>query len=267
MNLGLESKVVLIVGASRGIGAAAARAFAREGARLALLSRGSDDLERFVAELRTAHPKLDIRSFSRDATEAGCAEAVTGEVVRTLGRVDVLVNNAGAGLRRSFEEVSDEDWSASLELNLMAAIRFSRAALPEMKKRGGGRIINVGAVSATRPRRGQIASNVGKAGLVNFTRSLALEAAEHNILVNAVCPGTVDSPRWRAKFDALVHEQQKPADEVMRNTVGRLVPLGRVGKPEETAGLIVFLAGDHATYITGAVIDVDGGLAAGILLE
>jgi 3-oxoacyl-[acyl-carrier protein] reductase len=255
VNLGLEEKVVMIIGASRGIGAAAARAFAHERSRLALLSRGRDDLERLADELRQAHPALDIMTFSRDATEPGCAEAVTEEVARHFGRVDVLVNNAGAGLRRLFEQLSEEDWAACLDLNLMAAVRFSRAVLPHMKKRNQGRIINLGAVSATRPRQGQIASNVAKAGLVNFTRSLSLEVAPHNITANAVCPGSVEGSRWHAK------------DETTRNAVTRKVPLGRAGKPEEVAALIVFLAGEPASYITGSVINVDGGLEVGIVLE
>jgi 3-oxoacyl-[acyl-carrier protein] reductase len=267
MNLGLKDKVVLIVGASRGIGAATARAFAGEGAWLALLSRKQEDLERLVEELRSAQPSIEIMTFIRDATDAGCAEAVISEVLGRFGRVDVLVNNAGAGLRRPFDQLSDTDWSASLELNLRSAIRFARAVLPAMKNQGGGRIINLGAVSATRPRRGQIASNVGKAGLVNFTRSLAMEFAPHNILVNAVCPGSVDTPRWRSRFDALVRESQQPADAVMRNTVGKVVPMQRPGRPDEVAGLIVFLAGQQASYITGTAINVDGGLAAGIMLE
>ena len=206
-------------------------------------------------------------TFSRDATESGCADAVTDEVIRRFGRIDVLVNNAGAGMRRSFEQLSESDWSSCLELNLMAAVRFSRAVLPDMKKRRQGRIINLGAVSATRPRLGQMASNVAKAGLVNFTRSLAMEAAPCNVLVNAVCPGSVDSPRWRAKFDALAHELKKPAEEVIRDSVSRTIPLGRAGRAEEVAGLIVFLAGEQASYITGTVINVDGGLEVGILAE
>jgi 3-oxoacyl-[acyl-carrier protein] reductase len=266
MNLGLEKSSILIVGASRGIGAATARAFAQEGARLALLSRG-DDLHQLAAELRSAQPAAEIIAFTRDAREPGCAEAVIQQVLERFGRVDVLVNNAGAGLRRAFDQLSDDEWSASLELNLMPAIRFSRAVLPAMKQQGQGRIINLGAVSATRPRRGQIASNTAKAGLVNFTQSLAIEMAPYNILVNAVCPGSVDTPRWRARFNALVTELQKPADEVMRATAGRLIPLERPGTPEEVAGLIVFLAGRQANYITGTVINVDGGLAAGILGE
>ena len=266
MNLGLEKSVVLIVGASRGIGAAAARAFVQEGARLALLSRGHD-LDQLARELRESQPPAEIVTFIRDATEPGCAEIVIQEVLERFGRVDVLVNNAGAGLRRPFDQLTDVEWSHSLELNLMSAIRFSRAVLPAMKQQRQGRIINLGAVSATRPRRGQIASNTAKAGLVNFTRSLAIEMAPHNILVNAVCPGSVDTPRWRAKFNAMVAELQKPADEVMRATAGRLIPLERPGTPEEVAGLIVFLAGRQASYITGTAINVDGGLAAGILAE
>jgi 3-oxoacyl-[acyl-carrier protein] reductase len=249
MNLGLEGKVVFIVGASRGIGAAAARCFAQEGARLALLSRGRDDMQRLAGELRVAFPALELLALNRDATEPGCADDVIKEVVKQFGRVDVLVNNAGAGLRRSFEELSDSEWASCLDLNLMAAIRFSRATLPEMKKLGRGRIISLGAVSAVRPREGQIASNVAKAGLVNFTKSLALEVAAHNILVNAVCPGSVEGSRWLTK------------PESVRDAVARTVPLGRAGKPEEVANMIVFLAGDQASFITGSVINVDGGLA------
>jgi 3-oxoacyl-[acyl-carrier protein] reductase len=253
MKAGLEGKVVLIVGASRGIGAAAAREFAMEGARLALLSRGREDLDRLAEELRSSHPAIEILTLSRDATDKACAEAAIHDVVQRFGRLDVLVNNAGAGLRRSFELLTEEDWASCLELNLMAAVRFSRAALPEMKKLGRGRIVNLGAVSATRPRQGQIASNAAKAALVNLTRSLALEAAPDNILVNAVCPAFVKGSRWQTKA------------ETVRHAVPSLVPLGRAGKPEEVAGLIVFLAGDQASFITGAVIHVDGGLSAGDL--
>ena len=267
MNLGLEKKVVLIVGASRGIGAATARAFAGERASLALVSRGRDGLEELANEVRHAHPSIEILTISRDATEPGCAEAVTEEVLKRFGRLDVLVNNAGAGLRRPFEQLSESEWSECLDLNLMSAIRFSRAVLPAMKKLGQGRIINLGAVSATRPRRGQIASNVAKAGLVHFTRSLAMEVGPHHVLVNAVCPGSVEGSRWRARFEALAKELQKPVEEVIRDAASRTIPLGRAGKPEEVAGLIVFLAGEQSSYMTGIVVDVDGGLGIGMFAE
>jgi 3-oxoacyl-[acyl-carrier protein] reductase len=248
MNLGLKGKVVVIIGASRGVGAATSRLFAEEGARLALLSRGKPDLEQLADELRTRNPGMDILTFTRDATDPGCVEPVIQEVIERYGRVDVLVNCAGAGLRRTFEELTDEEWSSCVELNLMTAVRFSRAVLPEMKARRQGRIINLGAVSAVRPRPGQIASNVVKAALTNFTRSLAQEVAPFNILVNAVCPGSVEGSRWHTK------------EQEVRDAIKRTIPLGRVGKPDEVASLIVFLAGDQASYITGSIINVDGGL-------
>ena len=241
MNLGLQDKVVLITGASRGIGAATARGFAAEGSHLALVSRGKADLARFA----------DALTFNRDVTEPGCAADVVAEVERHFGHIDVLVNNVGAGVRKPFDQLSDEDWVSALDLNLMAAIRFSRAVLAGMKKRRAGRIVNLGAVSATRPRKGQIASNTAKAALVNFTRSLAAEVAADNVLVNVVCPGSVAGSRWMER------------DESARERLVQAVPLGRVGEPEEVAGLIVFLAGDQASYITGAVINVDGGQGVG----
>jgi 3-oxoacyl-[acyl-carrier protein] reductase len=266
MNLGLDKRVVTIVGASRGIGAAAARSFVQEGSSLAIISRGREDLEQLALELRAMRePPAEVFTIVRDATEPGSAGASIEEIIRRFGRVDVLVNNAGSGIRRPFDELGDPEWLSALELNLMAAVRFSRAVLPHMKKNDYGRIINVAAVSGSRPRRGQIASNVAKAGLLNFTRSLALEVASHNILVNAVSPGSIDSPRWRARFEAQVREAGKPADEVLQSTFLRTIPLRRVGKPEEVAGLIVFLAGDEASYITGAVINVDGGIEAGLM--
>jgi 3-oxoacyl-[acyl-carrier protein] reductase len=251
MNLGLEDKVILITGASRGIGAATARGFAAEGSRLALVSRGHDDLAHLSDELRSAHRKVEVLTFNRDVTEAGCPDSVTAEVERHFGNIDVLVNNVGAGLRKSFDELDEADWASCLNLNLMAAIRFSRAVLPGMKRRRSGRIVNLGAVSATHPRRGQIASNTAKAALVNFTRSLAGEVAPDNVLVNIVCPGSVAGSRWMER------------DESARAGLVKAVPLGRVGEPKEVAGLIVFLASDRASYITGTVINVDGGQGIG----
>ncbi len=188
---------------------------------------------------------------NRDVTERGCAADVVADVERHFGHIDVVFNNVGAGVRKPFDQLSDEDWVSALDLNLMAAIRFSRAVLPGMKKRHAGRIVNLGAVSATRPRKGQIASNTAKAALVNFTRSLAAEVAADNVLVNAVCPGSVAGSRWMER------------DESARERLVQAVPLGRVGEPEEVAGLIVFLAGNQASYITGAVINVDGGQGVG----
>ena len=263
MDLGIVGKVALITGASRGIGRETARAFAAEGANLVLLSRSAEELDEFRKELQSAHPSLQVQAYARNATEQASAEEVAGDVIQTFGRIDILVNNVGASLRRPFDELTEEDWSSCVSLNLMAAIRFSGAVIPDMKLRREGRIINVAALSGVRPRRGQIASNVAKAGLINFTKSLALELAPYNILVNAVSPGSVQGSRSQARLRQIAEEQRQPVDEIAQE-FARAIPLGRPGQAEEVAGLIVFLAGRQASYITGAAIEVDGGLGVGI---
>jgi 3-oxoacyl-[acyl-carrier protein] reductase/bacilysin biosynthesis oxidoreductase BacG len=263
VDLGITGKVALITGASRGIGRDTAAAFAAEGTSLVLLSRRAEALDEFRNELQRIYPKLQVQTYGRDATDERSAEEIVDEAIRRFGGIDILVNNVGASLRRPFEELTPEDWSSCLSLNLLAAIRFSHAVIPGMKLRRDGRIINVAALSGVRPRRGQIASNVAKAGLINFTKSLAMEMAPWNILVNSVLPGTVQGSRFHGRMQEIADEQHRPLEEVVKE-VARASPLGRVGKAEEVAGLVVFLSGRQASYITGAAIEVDGGLGLGL---
>ena len=264
MDLGLKESVVIITGASRGIGRAAAAGFAAEGARLAVCSRNGDELR--AALKADGIPDDRVLAMPADVGRAADVEAFVRAALDRFGTVHVLVNNAGAGLPGAFEELPDDRWAAVLDQNLWSVIRVTRAVLPAMKA-GGGRIINVSALSGIRPRLGQVASNVAKAGVVSLTKSLAAELAPHNILVNAVCPGMVLTSRWAARVAKMAREQGIPEGEARYRMAGHGIPLGRFGQPEEAAGIILFLASRHASYITGTATEVDGGLSACIDLR
>lgn len=265
MDLGLADRVVMISGASRGIGRAAAAAFAAEGSCLAVCSRNGDELR--AALKADGTPDERLLTLQADVSKPGDAEAFVRAALDRFGAVHVLVNNAGAGLPAAFEDLADDRWAAVLEQNLWGTIRVTRAVLPAMKAGGGGRIINVSALSGLRPRLGQVASNVAKAGVVSLTQSLAAELASDNILVNTVCPGMVLTSRWIARVAKLAREQGISEEEAQYRLAGYGVPLGRFGQPREVAGIILFLASRHASYITGTAIGVDGGLGACIDLR
>jgi 3-oxoacyl-[acyl-carrier protein] reductase len=262
MELGLKGKVVLVTGASRGIGRAIALAFAGEGCRLGLASRISDALAAVGKEVEALG--AEAHTWSTDVTEPSQAETLVESVRRKWGRIDVLVNNAGGGLSKAFEAVSDEEWDWIVNLNLLAAVRLTRAVLPTMKEQGGGQIINISALSGRVPRQGQIASNAAKAALINFTESLATEVATHGIRVNAVCPAAILTGRWQDRIARYGKERGLPFERAMTELASRSIPLGRFGEPEEVAHVVVFLASERASFMTGASIFVDGGMGRSI---
>ncbi len=259
MDLGLRGQVVLITGASRGLGRACAVAFAAEGARLALCARGEADLRAAVTAATKAGGEAS--AVVGDVTRADDVRRLLDEVVGRYGRVDVLVNNAGGGLARPFVDVDDDAWRASVELNLLGAVRLTRALVPVMRAQGGGRVVNIAAASGRTPRLGQVASNASKAALINLTESLAGELAADGIRVNAVCPGLIRNHRWESRIAAIATARGIGVEEAARLLGRENVPLGRLGTAEEVAPLVVFLASPVAGYITGVAVEVDGGLA------
>ena len=266
MDLGLHDRVVLITGASRGLGRACALAFAAEGARLALCARGEADLKAVAAEVTAAGVEAEVLAVDVTAPEAGAR--IVARVLERWDRLDVLVNNAGAGERRAFVALDDEAWHASVELNLLAAVRLIRAAIPTMRAQGGGAIVNVAAASGKRPRLGQSVSNTTKAALINLTESLAVELAPDGIRVNAVCPGLVLNDRWMGRLVEAAGQRGVAPAELAATVARDNVPLGRLGTQEDVAPLVVFLASAvTAGYVTGVSVEVDGGLGRGVAIR
>ncbi len=246
-----EGKVAIVTGSSDGIGKAAALIFAAGGAQVVLNARGAERLERARAALHAVgNPPLVVAG---DASQAVVAERLAAETLRQFGRIDILVNNAGGGTSLRFlDEVTEEDWDYTINSNLKSAFLCCKAVASSMKSRQYGRIVNVSSVAGRNVSRlsGPQYSSA-KAGMLGLTRHLAQDLGPFGITVNAVAPGPTLVDRVARKW-----ELRSPEDRA--RIVGN-IPLGRLGRPEEVAAVIAFLASDGATYVTGVTIDVNGG--------
>ncbi|MFI9646427.1 SDR family NAD(P)-dependent oxidoreductase [Streptomyces sp. NPDC052040] len=243
-----EGYGVLITGAARGIGAATARRFAREGARVLVTDADEDAAGRTAAALR--EDGAGAEAFRCDVGDRSSVEAAVAHAGDTLGALDVLVNNAYGCTPDAplFEEEADEVWSRDLDLTLTGAYRTSRAALPHLVASGRGAIVNIGSVNGIQDF-GNHAYSAAKAGLMSLTRTLAGHAAARGVRVNLVAPGTVRTTAWEGREAELA-------------AAAELYPLGRVGEPEDIAAAVAFLASRDAAWITGTTLCVDGGLLA-----
>ena len=239
--LSLRGRVALITGAARGIGAATARAFADAGARVALLDREAAEVEAVARETGGTACPADVTD------DAAVRRAVDGVVAR-WGRLDILVNNAGIVRDAVLADVKDEDWAATLDVNLRGAMLCARAAVPHMRAAGFGRILSATSIVARTGNYGQTAYVASKAGIIGLTRAWARELGPRGITANAVAPGFIDT-------DMVKSVPPKVMAELLSRT-----PAGRMGRPEEVANVYLFLASDLASFVNGAVVGVDGGL-------
>jgi len=253
MEIRLDGKTAIVTGGSKGIGFAIASSFALSGADVALVARGQEALDAAVKSL-SARTRTRVVGISCDVSKADDVKRAYDSAMKELGKLDILVNNAGTSRAMPFAEVTDELWQEDLDLKLFGAIRFVRQVWPQMQERRWGRIINILNIGAKAPRAASAPTSVTRAAGMALTKVLAGEGAPHNILVNALLVGRIESDQWVQRAQQL----GKPLPEFLAE-MGKAIPLGRVGRAEEFANMACFLASDAGSYITGTATNIDGG--------
>jgi 3-oxoacyl-[acyl-carrier protein] reductase len=243
----LEGKVALITGASRGIGKGIAQAFIEHGAKVAFSYLSSEEKARAFEEELTANGGF-AKGFKSDASKFDAAQILVNDVVSEFGTVDILINNAGITRDNLLMRMSEEHWDEIMEINLKSCFNLTKAVMKTMLKARSGSIINMSSVVGVKGNAGQANYAASKAGIIGFTKSVAAELGSRNIRCNAIAPGFIETEMTGALDEAVV--------QGWRNAI----PLKRGGKPEDVANLAVFLASDMSTYITGQVVNVDGGM-------
>lgn len=263
MNLGLKNRIALVCGASKGLGRAVALGLAREGARLAICSRSPENILAAAAGIAET-TGAECLGIPADLSRAEEARRFFKEALNHYGRVDVLVTNAGGPPSLPFVEIDDDQWKSAFDLTLMSAVILIREALPVMQKMRFGRIINLTSIAVKQPLEGLILSNTLRAGLIGLAKTLSNVYAADNILINNVCPGYTLTERVKELSIVVAGRKGITPQEVIREWEAG-IPMGRLGSPEELADLVVFLASERASYITGTTIQVDGGFYKGLM--
>jgi len=262
MDLGLKNRVAIVAASSQGLGKAVALGLAKEGARLALCARTAKPLEATAEEIQKA-TGAEVLARPLDVTNYAQVKSFVQEAAERFGHVDICVTNAGGPPSKTFAATSVEDWQAGVNLNLMSTLYFAREVLPLMEKQKWGRLIAITSVAVKQPIDNLILSNAVRSAVSGLIKSLANEYARANVLVNNVCPGFTQTARLEELASKrAAAEGLEPG--AMLERMAAQVPLGRLGRPEEFANMVVFLASERASYVTGQSIAVDGGFVKGV---
>ena len=263
MDLGYQGRRVLVIGASAGIGYATAQMLAAEGAEVVIASRDPAGIDAAAGRIAAATGRRPGTAVA-DITQEGAAEALLAEAGARWGALDALVDAVGGSIRSGFEALSDADWLANYSFNVLSAVRAVRASLPLLRKGVAPSVVLLGAAASRMPYPNQIVSNVHKAGLLGLTKTLAGEYAAEGIRVNCVAPGRTLTRLWQQRAEKLAAERGVPFDDIIAEFAHE-IPLGRFGAPEEVAAMVVWLSSPRAAYVTGQTVNVDGGIARGLL--
>lgn len=263
MDFGLKDRVAIVTGASGGLGKAVAMELAAEGVSVIVSSRNLDLLETAAREIRetTGSPAIAIPA---DVTKEADVSRLFLDVKQELGRIDILVANAGGPPAGYFTDFSTQDFRDAVELNLISTISMCREAVPHMRERGWGRIVAITSIAAKQPVENLILSNTARSGVLGFIKTLSQQVAADGITANTVCPGYHLTERLKSLADLMAKNEGTTVEEVYTRMAAS-TPAGRIGDPKEFAALVAFLCSERASYITGTAIQVDGGLYKGII--
>ncbi len=262
MDLGLRGRVAIVTGSSDGIGFATAGSLAREGARIVICARR----EALLIQARDAivnETGAEVLALTCDVQRLDDVQRLVGETMQRFGAIHILVNNAGSVPAMKFADVDDSQWHQMLERKLLGYLRVTREVALHMQKAGWGRIVNVAGTAGWEPSNTAMAVGINNAAVMNWTKSMSLQYGADGILVTAVAPGSIDTPRQISNRQREAEVTGTSVDELRAARV-KDIPLGRLGRPEEVANLIVFLASECSSYMTGTCVTVDGGVVRGI---
>jgi 3-oxoacyl-[acyl-carrier protein] reductase len=260
--MGLKDRVAIVAASSTGLGKAVALGLAREGAKLALCARTEGVLKASAEEIRD-ETGAEVLARAVDVTDENQVREFVAATQKHFGRVEICVTNAGGPPSKPFSQTTVQDWQAGVNLNLMSTLYFAREVLPLMQKQKWGRFITITSMSVKQPIDNLILSNSIRSAVSGLAKSLSNEYAKDNVLVTNVCPGYTQTARLDELADTLAKAQGVSPDEI-RDRWSQQIPLKRLGQPEEFAALVVFLASERASYITGVSIAVDGGFVKGV---